>query len=241
MMIKYLLILLSIPCLCFGPPSGEECRKQLKAYCHSVSLKEAPSGKQVYFIHYEMFTVARPGKGGEDSRVEVRASLGKNIMFYESNYVSMYRDSNEVYTVIHPQKLIVRSFSDKTADASFRKNHLSNALDTLIDDGTVKPCRAGTYQGEAVKIAELLLNPASVKKTGLERIVYYLNEQKQSIAGQEMYYTYSSPVLKREIRFHTVDFNYKEKLKARARDYVFDGSRLKTVFKGYQVQDNYKN
>lgn len=237
-MLKVLLYLIFIPFFLTLSPEEDDCKKLLKECSRKVSMRELPAGKQVYYMHYEMTNQAKPGSNAGNSRTEMKVTLGRSQMNYESNYVSMYRDSMEVYTVIHPQKLIVRSSATKDGDATFRQQSLSKMQDTLIDKGTMKPCRTATYYGKNVKVAELVLHSVASDKSGIERIVYYLNEQKQTIEGQEIFYNQNASLLKSDVRFHMVDFNYKEKFRAKARDYIYEGGKLRSSWKGYKVEDN---
>lgn len=220
-------------------PSGDtdDCRQKLKTYSASVSMKELPGAKQLYYIHYQVFTQMRSEKN-PDTRTEVKAMLGSAGMFYESDVISMYKDAEEIYTVVHPQKKIVRSIADNKTDMNLRRQQASLLQDSLIDNSLIRPCQKGIYHGKNVTRIELAPNASVVKKTAIEKIIYYYNEEKQTMEGQEIFYSKASPMVKREIRFLSLDFNYKGKVKPKAREYLFEGEKLKPAFRGYTFEDN---
>lgn len=204
-----------------------------------VSLKGTPGAKQTYYIHYQIMTDMRSGSS-PDSKEEVKAMVGSTGMYYVSKTISMYSDAEEIYTVVHPQKKIIRSRADKKIDPNLRRQQGALLQDSLIDNATILPCQQGTYHEKKVTVINLLPNAMAVKKLKIDKITYYLNETNQTMEGQEIFYSKASAIQKREIRFHALDFDYKGNIKSKAKDYLFDGDKLKSSFKGYTFEDNTK-
>ena len=93
--------------------SKSECQQTFTKYVLGLGEYEVPKDGKHYFVHTVASTF--PNKELKEyepsayssENINVRVVIAKGKMFYYSNYIDFYQDNNDLFTVIHPQKLII--------------------------------------------------------------------------------------------------------------------------------------
>jgi hypothetical protein len=216
----------------FVQATSPDCKETVRSYIRGLaSIKESSS--KAYCMHYETLNY---GKDNAEVKAFVKMILKGNSLVYESDYISIYQDDKEVYTLVHPQKVIVKSKPNSAKIKEMRMKKGGVLQDSVFKVSTLKSCTDGFLNSSPVRITELALTEQGSKTFKVTKIVYYFNEKENRLDKQELYYIPGAKIVKQEILFKEMSFDYKGKIKSHARDYLYNGSKLDSRYKDYKFQ-----
>jgi hypothetical protein len=232
----------------------EPCQQMLVSYLKSMSRHAFPHQNEWYHLRLRVSSYPRQGSSyarvryaGENLDVDIR--VGKEAIFYESNYLAMYQDLHTVLTVVHPQKTIICSKADarELPGKSILAQHLANGQQQWLEGASWKSCRDTLYEGKWTKIMAMkpTARPGATQPIG--QITYYFTPSERKLQRQVIEYQKDYPVARQVITFLEMDFDYRGKHSRTAYEQVFTGRQksvddppakrsLQSKYRSYQVK-----
>lgn len=221
--------------------SKSECQQTFTKYVLGLGEYEVPKDGKHYFVHTVASTF--PNKELKEyepsayssENINVRVVIAKGKMFYYSNYIDFYQDNNDLFTVIHPQKLIIwRKPEAKEKQGQsiefmpFRKQMLEELLFTSCVDVIL----------DKKKVKKITLTPKTQDIQGvISKIIYWYDERISKLEKQEIIYSEGQTNLRQEVIYKEFNPDYREKVASSAVNNVFDSrKKLLDRFKGYSVE-----
>lgn len=224
----------------------DPCRTLLEAYAGKMGAYGLPGGQARYRLHLDITAVPAKRSGYtpaslEGKTVDVKMTITGKELFYESTYLAVFRDGKDVFTVIHPQRTILHSRPEQTAEEKGQEL-LSRQL-MALQQGFVKRCRIAScrdtvYAGQAAKVMQLLPGPEDQAEYHIRRITNYVLVKSLTVPRQVIEYAEGYGLERQVVNYHVVDLAYKGKLPRSARDCVYAApGKLLARYQGYQVEE----
>jgi hypothetical protein len=222
-----------------------DCKEMLREYQRSMTGSRKPGSGQMLMAHLTVTTV--PAKDSPYAQVslpnqelDVRMIIGPGYLVYESPYLALYRDARECFTVIHPQRLVMRTSlaaGQNPGAAGAGELPAAGPLtdSPLLELSMVQSCRSDVLNGQPVQVIELLCNAEAQRRYRIGRMVYYFDAAHRRVLKQELEFVPGHPTLRQTIVYHTFDPHYRHK-PAPAATFLFSGNQLKEKFRGYAVE-----
>jgi hypothetical protein len=212
-------------------------------YLKKMSVCQFPRHKEAFQIQLIISTIAsdyekvkNPAYPSTD--LPVSMILTRNKMFYESRYIAIYQDTSDVYTVIHPQKMILHSRPKPSQPQTEpgQPNPIPGLQARFIQACRVVSLQDVDYNGRKVKEIILQAPEETQKEFGIQSVVYYMDIREMKIEKQIISFTPGHQFRTQTIVFQNMNLNYKGKILASSRKAVFErpGKLLKT-FTGYEL------
>lgn len=247
--IFFLFLWLFVPVNYLLAQSIAECQSLLAEYVTTLSDYEKPKEGKNYFVHITTSTF--PNKASKaykpsnysSENIEVKIVLSKGKMFYYSNYLNFYQDNQDVFTVIHPNKLILWKKIPQEKQGKQEENTTSptNPMATLrkqvLDELTMSACTDVVLAGKKVKQIVMLAKKKMKEKSGIETITYWYNPKEKKIEKQEITFVVGYPTLRQEIIYHDFNPDYRGEVANTAINNVYDSrKKLLKIYSGYTVE-----
>lgn len=214
------------------------CKAPILAYVEKNAKVSPPTGNTVYYLHYTVKTEYYPKVNTPSTESFVKVLRSKNVVFYESNKLSVYTDGKESVAVIPDLKKVIVDSSAFNPMEKENIQNLSSFEDKLIRNARVVSC---TTKDDVMTV---VLKPSEEdrKKHRLDKmeIIYSLKEER--IQQVTNHHTEESPVKKQTVVYHAMDYNYKGKVASSAYSKVFSSyNKLRESYSGYEIIDKRKN
>ena len=240
--------------LCFIATFPDQSIGQDKAQYEAKLLKtlermqeySMPQGNDIYHLHFSALFVPNANKYSdfdlESKKMEVKLWVGgPKLYYYESDYLAIYKDAREIFTVVHPQKQIVwkktKPESAKTQTQQAQVQALKGFQKELITSSMVTSHRDSTWAGKPIKIIQLTPNPEARKKTNIKYLRYYYDPHADFIHRQIIVHTSDYKLKKQVITYHKMEMHYQGQIPSTARAQLFSAeNRLSQKYQGYQIE-----
>lgn len=238
--------LLLFTCLAGYGQTDPSCKQLMDAYVKKIRAYRSPTENQYVLLHMNIMSVPVQNNvlvhtSSSPQQVELKVVTGQNKLFYESTYLAIYQDEQDIYTVIHPQKTIIHSKPEKTSTTENQAaiaGHFSTLQQRLLERCEVQACRDTVYSGQRARIITLQPHKEDQEQYHIGQIVNYLIPSKATIVKQIISFTDGYPLQKQIVVYHTVDLDYRGKRPASARSNVLNASgKLLPNYRGYRLEE----
>ena len=198
---------------------------------------ENSAHRYIYSTHNKLF----PEYGSNTKKMKLDYVVGKGLTIYESSYVSMYKDQQEGYLVVHPQKKILIFSSKENSRTQEDLKIVSSFQDSVFVFMTEKECKVIKENNIVIKRGVFTPSLAMNRKIGLTKIVADIEPESGKVLKIENFFEKPSKYQWQEMVYHEVDLKYKGKLPKNARDKVFSTSNaLLAKYQNYEIIDQRK-
>ncbi|MFN3402658.1 MAG: hypothetical protein ACK40G_01095 [Cytophagaceae bacterium] len=225
----------------FGSYSdGEDCINILKEYSQRMLQYKNPDPAKTYKLEMGVKTIYKKGLDIPDTDIKTTVLIKGDKVQYESSYLNMYMDEKNTFTIIHPQKLIVR------ADGGLRNKvdkveAFATIQDTLFKRSTVQSCMETITEGKKVKEITLIPDNLMQNATMINKIIYSYDLKEKRVYQTRIFFLPQSPKKEEIITYNSLNYNSKEKIFTKAENMVFtDQGKLQSIYKNYEFIDNRK-
>lgn len=218
----------------------------MDSYLQAMSTYGFPKEKEQYFLHIQMTMLPSKEKlytqiSHKKEEVEIKVKTGKNRLFYESNYLAVYQDENDIYTVVHPKKMIIHQRPEpikKDSSGQLLSQHLSLIQQGLISRSKAGACKDTVYEGKPAKVIVLLTSKEDQEQYHIKTITNYFLPAQNKIIRQVIEFAAGHRLEKQIVVYHTLDFSYQGKIPKSARTCVFESNgKLLSRYKGYSIEE----
>jgi hypothetical protein len=162
-------------------------------------------------------------------------------MFYYSTHINFYQDNKDVFTVVHPIKLILWRRLSQEKQQKPTQNTPADPMAMLrkqvFAELTMSACNDVVLFDKQVK--QLIMIPSKKMKEefNIQKITYWFNPKEKKIEKQEIEYTANYPVIRQEMIYHEFSTNYKGDVASTAINNVYDSrKKLLPIYKNYSVK-----
>lgn len=220
-------------------PTEQGCKSIVLDCIHEMaSYSDLKKGKS-YFVEMEQKITYNPKLSSQpQTLVKTVMAVQPGKMLYENEYVSMYVDEDEAFTVLHPQsKILQQKGIGKNYDQSEKIKRVAEIQDSLVRTGTVIFCRKAK---DNPSLTELAIEPApGVKKQlNLIRIRFKVDAQEKKIYEVVNVFGENSLKMREVTSYKEVNFDYQGKIFTKARNKIYDSKgNLKTAFRYFELID----
>jgi hypothetical protein len=212
--------------------TGRDCKETLGAILQKQDAIATPKGNQVYFMHTLIET---EGVRQGYTKSEVKMLVGEKKVVFRSSPLNYYKDDLETYTIIHPQKLITKSTSQQPKkEMQQRQQQVTLLRDSIFENCKLVACTQVLLQGKTV--TKITVAPKQQSKLPIAQMVYYVNEKKQQVVKQEIYYLAGAALTKKTTTYLALDLNSKQRFLPTAKDYIYENGKLRQELADYTLE-----
>ncbi len=216
---------------------SEDCKKIMIDYINVMnSVKEPEPGKS---YHLDMI-VKNTMVNNDDfpQQVEIDAILTNSKLVYTSSLMSVYQDTSNAFTVIHPSKTIIWNKGKKSPVADEQQQLILNVKLELLENSSVTLCEKSKVSGKELLIIGIQPTLKVMEDLKIDHFTFYFNSQKKLIEKLVIDYNSEYPLQSQEITYKVLDFDSNNKVLP-IKDYLFEkDGRLKSKFQDYKLIDN---
>jgi len=221
----------------FAQPS--ECKTLLQDYVEKMGRFKKPPEQNIFKLSFNQEIHYKPRSKKENLVVNGDLRISKSKSFFQSNYMSLYRDEKNGIMVIPYARRIVIENGGKLDINKNGFNEMAAFQDSLIRFGEVTNCQK--YIDKSVSYYKINLKPSENVQDQLHvtEIKFIYNIDKQVMDKVVIYYDQQSEMDFIAVTYLILDFNSKEKITESAYQMVYsDKNKLKNEFKGFEIINN---
>ncbi len=220
---------------------NDECKEYIYNYVKKMASMSVPSGKNVYFLDVNITSVYNCSAKLNPTTTNIKVEKSADILYYDSDLMSLYIDKKNSYMVLRKQKMIIKGFSNIGND----KDNVDNTIklqDTLIKTCLVIKCEEANIKGEKYKIVYMKPLKSISDKYHIKYASYKYSLSKEMLKEVNIYFEDTENIIQQTTIYNTVDFNYKKKVSLNAYSKIFTSTgSFQKKFYGYEFIDNTKN
>lgn len=232
----FLYMLLSIFNWSLAQSDWKDCTKLMDEYRDKMKKIDKPKEGQVYLMDMHYSFITPDSLISNRNNLDVKYYLTKDLSYYKSNKMDMYSDSKDFIIATHPNKSIL--WNNSIAKDSTWKDITKVGLkinDSLISYLKIAGCR--TVE-DKIHVTMAFTGDYQ-KKVKIKSVNYIFNKENRMLKKVVINYIPNSKMVRSEITYNKLDFNYAISENKTAREFVFENSsRLKKNYAGYKVIDN---
>lgn len=217
----------------------DACTTKLLQYVHEMGKMKMPEKGQTYYLKMSVKNSFR-GNETKDEVINVESILSEDRMYYTSSMISVFKDTVDLFTIIHPTKTIVW-YNNLSEEVMLKnQNDILAYQQNIINNSKVIGCHDFVERGGNLTKIELSPDSTTRQITNADIISIVFNNDINRIKKLDIYYKTEYPVKNQEIIYEGINYNYKGKMpKAPIRDMFFDKSGgILPKFNGYKLIDN---
>ena len=229
------ILLLSVVYSCLGQDS-KACGDMLRASVAKTALQNDSAGEitAVYQLHVKTVLTDKKINNG---RVEAKVSIGVSpkVFWVKTNEVELYKDSNEVFSVVPTRRLIMR-----TDAKAYQRQDMMEIQKKLFDGNFPISCKHVTNKnGLYDKEITLVIPTAMQKKLRVAKAVYYINSATGLVNKVQVSYIHHSTYTSQEITYLHINQHPDMSLFGPVKDRFLDNKgKLNTAYAKYQLVDH---
>lgn len=229
--------LLFITVMCVGQ-GLQQCKAELRSTLKAINSKEFPQGKTVYAMEYTSRTY-RWGSVFPTLESHATMAMANDKIIYTDDNYEMYQDLKDVFMVMHPKKMIIRSNSVIYQDREQKLNQVVSFRDTLIDRLQPTGCELVDIDGKKYKHVTLRADQVTKRKLHVEEMQFTFDQQAKTLKKVKVDYSKNHQDKMMVVEYKTMDFNANKRLKTTAQEYVMNksGDKPLSKYKTYQWID----
>ena len=198
----------------------------------------SPSATTAYYMHMGIVKQMAQGSTAPDTDVEVTLIISKTQMIYETKVLSVYKDEQDAFTVLHATKQIVRTSGSKIPYSDNAISQVSDYQLKLLSECELLSCKATEKQGQNLKELILYPNESLRAKAQVKTIRFSYEPATESIKEIETHYLKGQPMVYEKVSIYNTDFVYKQALPIHVSSKIYDSQgKLRDQYKGYKVID----
>lgn len=227
-------LLLSLTSFKEGNNENNACIEPLKKCIAKMASFGKPQIGKSYFMHMNMKKDMSDKSKEKDSDVEISMVISATQMIYETATVSVYKDEQDAFTIVHPRKQIVWTKGTKMPYNDGGVLKMNAFQNSFLDQCKILSCDEKETDGK--KLKELKLVPD--KKFKVKNIAFSFDPSSAYITKIETVYFSGGEILSELLTIHEMDMNYKKSVPKKVRDKIFSSKgKLTATFKGYKILD----
>lgn len=224
--------------------NNPECKQLFTKYIAGLGEFQVPENGKKYFVHITTSTFLNKKATNytqspySSENIDVKIIMAKGLMFYYSTHINFYEDSQDAFTIIHPQKLILwRKVTPQNNETTGQqRNPMSMLRKKIFDELTMTKCVDALLSGKKVKQIEMIPKEELQKQAQIQKINYWYNANDNKLEKQELVFFENSPTLRQEFMYNEFNDNYKGNVANSAFNNVFDSrKKLLKAYVGYTV------
>jgi hypothetical protein len=212
---------------------------ELKNYIQRNGQIGLPGKNQIYEMVYTQEQTIVRGVEELNSKMRVSIRLGLNSFIMESENLSIYADSANMFYIYHDQKLIQKVSGYKINEMS--KNSLLAAEQQMavFNNCLFKSCSNEDLFGRKVKKIQLTPNQNLKDELKVLDITVFFDSKEQRIYQVSINYLAEHSIKNQTTTYNKVNFNLKGRLMTTAYKMVYNQNGiLHKQFKDYSIIDN---
>jgi hypothetical protein len=224
---------------------SQECKQLLQGYFQALEMLDKNTEGKYKLLHFKVSTQVNQSKASSktsllDNDVNVKIIKGPGMLFYESNYIAVYSDKKDVFTVLYPRKIIV--WSKPEMQLQNEELALIESIRTkLFENAVVSSCKEIEEDGKKLKLIELKVNnEVNVAQKGkIAKVTYFYNIKSNRVEKQVIAYAEGYLIKQQVITYLEENANYPHRSvkSAYARVFASQG-KLQSNFKNFTIEDN---
>lgn len=221
----------------------EDCIILLQKCIDNINITEIPDKDQVYYLSFHLSTKIKTGTPGliNNDKQNVVIQLSETQYVYRSNTVSMLFDSYDAFLIVHPRRQIIWTNGGELKKSEYMQQQLYFSQRTLLKTSKVSNCVTEQSDSGNYVIIKLNVDNELSKKSKIDYITFYVNEDKERIEKIYTQFIASSDILSQEIIFIEMDLDYKNNMDEPVYKKVFkEKEQLRSKYRNYKVIDNRK-
>lgn len=219
-----------------------QCQQMFDKYIAGLGEYEAPKEGKHYFVHTVVSTIPNTlskeysPSAYSSENINVRVVIAKGKVFYYSNYLDFYQDNKDLFTIIHPQKLIIWQKPESQREEDKQAFQLTPFRKKMLDELALVECIDVVIDKKKSK--QITFSPKKqTYQRFISKVTYFFDEKVGKLEKQETIYAEGQANLRQEIIYKEFNANYTEKVADSAIENVFDSrKKLLNRFKGYTVE-----
>lgn len=220
------------------PLEDDPCVEELKTCLQKMAQFSVPQGKSAYYMHMAIIKKMSPGADVPDTDADVKLIITPSQMHYETQLLSVYKDEQDAFTIVHPQKQIIRTSGGKIPYSNQAVGEVGAMQLTMLSQCTVSSCKSVEQNGKLYKQLILIPNEALKQKVQVKTMSFTYEKKSHSLKKIETRYLPGQAMINEQITIYDTDFNYKGVLPASVKSKVFNSSgKLLSSYKGYKIVD----
>nr|WP_321355563.1 hypothetical protein [uncultured Draconibacterium sp.] len=233
---KPIIYILSI-LLFIGTNENEEAKKLLESYVSEMGDVRLPKEGNTYYLNMTVKNQFRQNEDGP-ALINFEAYLTRNQLRYNSDLLSIYQDSSEVWAIVHSAKTIYLSDAEEDWQKNYTTNNLTGVQLELIKTGKILSVHQDKNNDALLNI---VLQPQVLftKNTRIEQVVFLFNKKLHTIKKIQIKYGLNHQIESQEFIYNALELNHENTEESPVRSYIFKKSgELIEKYQGYQIIDN---
>lgn len=216
----------------------DKCEHLVKNYLKKMSIYANPDPSKVYYLKMSTEAKYRPNSEYKDSRVDVTVIINGPKVQYESQYMNFYMDQDESYTVLHPQRLIVKG-DGGAKNRTDKFGDMVSLHDTLLKHSQLVSCVEINQNSRLMKVITFKTDKLFEKATSISRVEYTYDLKEERVFKAVTFFSPSSIKKMEIITYSELSYDYKKSPFNDASEMIFaTKGNLVSRFKNYEIIDN---
>jgi len=199
--------------------SGKEYKKMLLGYINKIAEVPNPETNQLYYLNIGYITYR--GTMNSPKRTEFEILMSKNKLVYKSNKTDVYKDRDNTFFILEPQKTIVWADGGPVSDKDVKQNKIHELQRSIIENceiHEVEHVKEGA--GKFVAITAVP-SKADIEQFKIKHIRFVYNRNEEKLERTELQFLQGNQVKKQVIEYRKLDYNYQGNIFNSADEMVF--------------------
>ncbi len=235
---KRIVILLVLVLPAFSFKAEDPCLGSLKECLGKMAAVSKPQNGKSCYMHMNVRKDMDSKSKVPDSDVEVKITISEKVMLYETNAITIYKDEQDAFTIIHARKQIIWTEGTKPSYNEEQVKQIGTLQQKAVEKCSVQSCQKVDYKSrEASRLT--LVPPADYQKgSKLKEMTFIYDGKEKKIEQIGMKYLPGSELKEEVTTFHEINFNYKGSVPAKVKGLVLNTSgKVLARYKGYALVD----
>lgn len=226
--------------------SSGDCIEELRAVVAKMAKLTVPEGDKAYYMHLtiikQMAQGSKDPNTNPDTNQEVELVISATQLHYTTKTVSVYKDQNDVFTIIHPLKQVIRSKGTAMNYSEQGVAGVSNAQLKMIEHCSVQRCVKVNKGGSTLQELTLLADASFQKEAKVSTMRFLYDAQSNDLKEIETIYLKGHAMEREQLTIHNSNFNYQGILPKSIKTKLLNSKgELLPAYKGYSLIDQRAN
>lgn len=220
---------------------NEDCKNLVRrAYDKLNAHGKLPEDGQMYHLEYSQKTFMRDSSKYRNSTVLVKMKASNNKVWYDNGDTELFQDETHSVVILRNRNTVYLRDSDLRSPEDKKRTlaQLTRNNDTLFATASVGQCSDAVQAGKKVRIVSMVMAERVRKATSVQRMVYTIDIQSETVLSLRTEYTQESKIVAIEMVFLLSESSKTEQPFASAvYSRFFAGKKLKEPLQAYKLVD----